>query len=72
MLRAASNCAAVFGSTEKPLRFTASVCTLMGKFAWFVGRIASRYWELLFQRLIDPQRRLRFTSANIRGLEDRV
>jgi hypothetical protein len=31
---------AVFGSAENDCDFTASVCTLMGKFAWFVGRVA--------------------------------
>jgi len=40
MVEFGSVTAAVFGSAENDCDFTASVCTLIGKSAWFVGRVA--------------------------------
>ena len=31
---------AAFGSAENDCDFAVSVCTLIGKFAWFAGRVA--------------------------------
>jgi hypothetical protein len=34
---------AAFGSAENDCDFTVSVCTLIGKFAWFAGRVADLF-----------------------------
>jgi hypothetical protein len=39
MVEFGSVTAAAFGSAENDCDFTVSVCTLIGKFAWFAGRV---------------------------------
>ena len=38
-----SDTAAAFGSAENDCDFTVSVCTLIGKFAWFAGRVVDLF-----------------------------